>query len=106
MAEFRGTSAYASHHAHDREELCPRDDIYSAMFVFVDLLCGRLPWSDHCRKKAKESVAAMKRQMVASDPQLLVAWMEETISRDIVVCSNLLFNHTSMNDVLPLHAIG
>ncbi len=48
---FRGTTRYASIHAHQRRELSPRDDYWSLLFAMIEMLLGRLPW-DECRDKA------------------------------------------------------
>lgn len=46
---FRGTTTYASVAAHAQLTLGRRDDLWSLLFVFVDLLCGHLPWSAAAR---------------------------------------------------------
>ena len=40
-AEFRGTTFYASIHSHNLEDLSPRDDLWSMVYVFLDILCER-----------------------------------------------------------------
>ena len=39
-AEFRGTSLYASVNSHNLEDLSPRDDLWSMVYVLLDLMCG------------------------------------------------------------------
>ena len=41
-ADFRGTTLYASPYAHEGEDQCPRDDVFSLLFVFCDLVCGQV----------------------------------------------------------------
>jgi tau tubulin kinase len=57
-AEFRGTSMYASLRVHQLQDYCPRDDIWSLMYVFCDLVSGGLPWMSYAanrdRKKCQE----------------------------------------------------
>lgn len=77
-SEFRGTSAYASPHAHNKEDLCPRDDVYSLWFVFLDLLCGQLPWTDAARERDKQRVADMKRRHL-EEPNQLADWANATL---------------------------
>ncbi len=48
---FRGTTRYASIHAHQHQELSPRDDYWSLLFALVEMLTGKLPW-DTCKDKA------------------------------------------------------
>jgi hypothetical protein len=72
-ADFRGTSTYASPHAHYREDLCPRDDLYGVFFVFIDLLCGWLPWTDASRNKDKNSVTQAKTDFLAH-PTIFLEW--------------------------------
>ena len=60
ITSFRGTSNYASPHAHNLEDLSPRDDIYSLLHVFLDLLIGRLPWTDAVKSKDKALVKELK----------------------------------------------
>ena len=76
--QFRGTSSYASPHAHDKEDQCPRDDIYSLFFVFLDLICGKLPWTEHARNKERDALVTMKKVLLG-EPQQLLDWLEEVI---------------------------
>jgi serine/threonine protein kinase len=73
QAEFRGTSAYASPHAHNKEDLCPRDDLYSLWFVFLDLLCGQLPWTEAARERDKQRVTDTKKVHL-EEPDKLADW--------------------------------
>jgi len=41
---FRGTTMYASVSAHEQAQQGTKDDLWSLLFVFVDLLVGQLPW--------------------------------------------------------------
>ncbi|EEC50328.1 predicted protein, partial [Phaeodactylum tricornutum CCAP 1055/1] len=43
-AEFRGTSMYASLRVHQGKDYAPRDDVWSLLYVFCDLVSGGLPW--------------------------------------------------------------
>jgi hypothetical protein len=44
-AEFRGSSKYASVHALREEDQSRRDDLWSVLYVLVDLVEGELPWT-------------------------------------------------------------
>ena len=57
------------------EEQCPRDDLFSLIFVFCDLVCGKLPWSEAAKSKDKGKVAALKKQYL-SDPRRFVDWIK------------------------------
>ena len=50
-AEFRGTSMYASLRVHQEKDYCPRDDIWSLMYVFCDLVSGGLPWMQNAANR-------------------------------------------------------
>ena len=42
--DFRGTIPYASLHAHNKEELSRRDDVWSFFFMLIEFLDEQLPW--------------------------------------------------------------
>lgn len=75
---MRGTTTYASLNMHRGEDHCPRDDIYSLLLVFFDLVCGRLPWTEQSRSKDKAAVTALKEQYL-SNPQSFIHWVTETV---------------------------
>lgn len=79
-AEFRGTTTYASPHAHRCQDLSPRDDIFSLIYVFLDFVAGKLPWTVASRAKDKVTVAATKEEYLA-DPRKLIDWVLETVKR-------------------------
>ena len=56
--EFRGTCRYASKHSHMSEELGRRDDLWSLLYMLLELLGGDLPW--HVTKD-RDAVLEMKR---------------------------------------------
>lgn len=62
QAEFRGTTMYASPFAHHGLHQCPRDDLLSVLHVFLDLVCGFLPWGADARGKDKTKVIASKNE--------------------------------------------
>ena len=72
-ADFRGTSMYASIHAHKEQDLAPRDDMWSLLYIIVDLLRGELPWKEHGEgaTKNREKAAEMKVKCY-EDPAVLV----------------------------------
>jgi tau tubulin kinase len=70
-AEFRGTCRYASVHSHQHEELSRRDDLWSLVYMLLELHGGALPWNatrDH------DEVLRLKRahvdEMLASEGRL------------------------------------
>lgn len=84
QCEFRGTTTYASPHAHRGDDLCPRDDLYSLMFVFFDLICGKLPWSEASRAKIKDKAAiSLSKDEYTNEPQKLVSWVNQTAQERI-----------------------
>ena len=47
---------------YDDEDQGPRDDICSIIHVFIDLICGKLPWSEAARLIDKAAVGNLKRK--------------------------------------------
>lgn len=62
-ADFRGTSMYASVRVHQLQEYCPRDDIWSLMYVFCDLAAGGLPWMSYAAQKDRAACKLMKERI-------------------------------------------
>ena len=62
---FRGTTMYASVAAHEHEAQGRRDDLWSLLFVFVDLVAGGLPWT----AAARQWQAHKKKQPVQQQHQ-------------------------------------
>ena len=75
-AEFRGTTFYASINSHNLEDLSPRDDLWSMFYVFLDIVCGCLPWSEAARMKEKESVRILKQEYIA-EPNKIILWIQQ-----------------------------
>ena len=78
-AEFRGTTQYASVFTHEDEDQCPRDDLISLFYVFTDLLCGRLPWTDQARSQSRDRATIGKEKLAWKDPAKFVDWMRATL---------------------------
>jgi tau tubulin kinase len=57
MAGFRGTARYASLQSHRGEELGRRDDLWSLLYVLIEMAVGHLPWR---RVKDKEGIGRVK----------------------------------------------
>jgi hypothetical protein len=79
QAEFRGTTVYASPFVHEGYDQCPRDDLCSIFHVFIDMICGKLPWSDAARAKERSTAAAIKREMY-SDSNKLLTWLRDEVT--------------------------
>jgi serine/threonine protein kinase len=62
-ADFRGTSMYASLRVHQGKDYCPRDDIWSLLYVFCDLLSGGLPWMSHAANRDRAGCQAFKERV-------------------------------------------
>jgi len=62
-AEFRGTSMYASVRVHQLKDYCPRDDMWSLLYVFCDLVTGGLPWMSHAANRDRESCQKLKERI-------------------------------------------
>lgn len=85
-ADFRGTTLYASLHAHIGEDQCPRDDMYGILFVFFDLICGKLPWSSAAKLRDKPQVTSIKKDFLGLGDEInqfesskLPNWVANTI---------------------------
>lgn len=62
-ADFRGTSMYASVRVHQLNDYCPRDDIWSLLYVFCDLASGGLPWMSHAANRDREACKIIKERI-------------------------------------------
>jgi serine/threonine protein kinase len=62
-AEFRGTSMYASVRVHQLKDYCPRDDMWSLLYVFCDLVSGGLPWMSHAANRDREACRKLKERI-------------------------------------------
>ncbi len=62
-ADFRGTSMYASVRVHQLRDYCPRDDMWSLLYVFSDLVSGGLPWMSHAANRDRESCQKLKERI-------------------------------------------
>mmetsp|Transcript_14231 Transcript_14231/g.39478 ORF Transcript_14231/g.39478 Transcript_14231/m.39478 type:complete len:769 (-) Transcript_14231:64-2370(-) len=59
-ADFRGSSMYASLRVHQHKDYCPRDDVWSVLYVFCDLVSGGLPWMSHAANKERNECGHLK----------------------------------------------
>jgi serine/threonine protein kinase len=59
-ADFRGTSMYASLRVHQGKDYCPRDDMWSLLYVFCDLVSGGLPWMSMAANRDRSACQKMK----------------------------------------------
>jgi len=62
-AEFRGTSMYASPRIHQLRDYSPRDDMWSLMYVFCDLVSGGLPWMSHASNRDRAGCQRVKERV-------------------------------------------
>lgn len=72
QAEFRGTSMYASLSSHRRQELGPKDDLWSWFYLVMDFMRGELPWATDAQKKNRQTVLTLKEYYTEKCPSLLV----------------------------------
>ncbi len=60
--QFRGTARYASLAAHREEELYPREDLESWLYVVVEFMTGHMPWAAlHRDAKAEWEIGNFRR---------------------------------------------
>jgi len=67
-ADFRGTSMYASPRVHQKRDYCPRDDVWSLLYVFCDLVSGGLPWMSHAANRDRDMCQKVKEQVHGLTP--------------------------------------
>mmetsp|Transcript_5774 Transcript_5774/g.20734 ORF Transcript_5774/g.20734 Transcript_5774/m.20734 type:complete len:564 (-) Transcript_5774:736-2427(-) len=67
--KFRGTTSFASLHAHEGKDLSRRDDLWSLMYILVELYSGTLPWRIDEKEKSvlKERVRKAKLRCLNGD---------------------------------------
>lgn len=68
-ADFRGTSMYASVRVHQLNDYCPRDDIWSLLYVFCDLAAGGLPWMSHAANRDRAACKTLKERIHGLEAQ-------------------------------------
>jgi len=68
-ADFRGTSMYASARVHQLQDYCPRDDIWSLLYVFCDLASGGLPWMSFAASKDRAACKLLKERIHGLEAQ-------------------------------------
>ncbi|GMR60880.1 hypothetical protein PMAYCL1PPCAC_31075, partial [Pristionchus mayeri] len=66
VAQFRGTTRYASLAAHHHLDQSPRDDVESWLYMIIEFITGFLPWS-HFGRKEREEVLRMKEAARSSE---------------------------------------
>ncbi|GMT18372.1 hypothetical protein PFISCL1PPCAC_28558, partial [Pristionchus fissidentatus] len=69
--DFKGTWRFASPTMHEEKEQGRKDDIWSFLYMLIDLYCG-LPWSDSDDKKTAET-----KKLHISDTDLMIRMPEE-----------------------------
>ena len=67
-ADFRGSSMYASLRVHQGKDYCPRDDVWSVLYVFCDLVSGGLPWMSHAANKERHECGRLKELVQGPEP--------------------------------------
>lgn len=75
-AEFRGTSMYASLSSHRRQELGPKDDLWSWFYLVMDFMRGELPWAADAQLKNRAVVLGLKEYYTEQKPGLLVEGLQ------------------------------
>ena len=62
-ADFRGTSMYASLRVHQLKDYGFRDDMWSVLYVFCDLVSGGLPWMAYAANRDRETCQKLKQEI-------------------------------------------
>ena len=91
--KFRGTTSFASIHAHEGQDLSRRDDLWSLFYIMLELYCGTLPWRfedakvQADRKALKEEIHKRKlrclkdfwQYFISSDNEPIIHWGREIV---------------------------
>ena len=85
-ADFRGTSMYASPRIHQMRDYGPRDDMWSLLYVFCDLVSGGLPWMSLAAERRRDDCQTMKEKVhgegqAADETELLLMGNEYHIAK-------------------------
>lgn len=78
-ADFRGTSMYASLRVHQLKDYSPRDDIWSLMYVFCDLVSGGLPWMSHAASRDREACRVLKQRIHGEEQEGISGQTQELL---------------------------
>jgi len=70
-AEFRGASMYASPHVHNLEEYCPRDDLFSCLYIYLDFIGGGLPWAAAASQRQRDECGRQKQECTKDPAKFL-----------------------------------
>ena len=79
---FVGTFTYASIHAHKRENLGKRDDLWSFFFMLLDLMEENLPWRNIDSEKEDEILECKKKCL--SEPEKYL-FLKSTKNNDEII---------------------
>lgn len=63
---------YASLSSHRRQELGPKDDLWSWFYLVMDFMRGELPWAGDAQQKNRQTVLSLKEYYTEKCPSLLV----------------------------------
>jgi len=79
-ADFRGTTQYVSPYVHENQDQFERDDLFSIIFVFIDLLVGTLPWTEESKAKDKVKVGELKKYYALDNIEEFINWIDSEIN--------------------------
>jgi Protein kinase domain len=82
-ADFRGTSMYASLRVHQERDYCPRDDVWSLLYVFCDLVSGGLPWMQHAANRDRDACQRYKERIHGESEDHVSGDIAELLKGDI-----------------------
>ncbi|KAH8872908.1 Tau-tubulin kinase likesator [Schistosoma japonicum] len=107
---FRGTVRYASINAHAHQDLARRDDLWSLFYMFIEFICGQLPWR---RIRDKELVGQMKMALNHKELAIKSGLPEDIVTPWITHLEQLEYKSmpnyemliACLNDWLVLHKI-
>lgn len=90
-ADFRGTSMYASLRVHQLKDYTFRDDMWSVLYVFCDLVSGGLPWMAYAANRDRETCQKMKQdifenkqasKLLQGEPYHLASYKRDKMQQD------------------------
>jgi len=64
--KFRGTTSFASVHAFEGKDLSRRDDLWSLLYILIELYTGTLPWRTESAAPRNQDEKDLKKEKVLS----------------------------------------
>lgn len=101
---------YASPYVHLLEEYCPRDDLFSCLFIFLDMTQGDLPWAAAASARQRDECGIQKDKCLQVPENFLHRSCSPTVMEHLAVILAHLMNLSYFDmpdyDLLEKHFRG